>query len=219
MKQAPIQLDPETLVAYVDKELAPERAEAVAAALVHDGDARETVRLLRLSAAAGAHAFDRALSDPMPSRLLQTIGAASGSSSRRRPTPQLRRLWPLAASLAALALGLAGGYALGGSGLFHAQAYVPAAASDADPLAAAFESALLPALDSGREGQSIAYAGTGADKGEIRIGRAFTTGFGGQCRELTRSQTRAGTASRDSGIACRAADQSWSVMLLPAGQP
>ena len=61
MNDLPLNLDPELLVAYVDKELPPAQMAAVEAALMHNGAARETVRQLRLSAAAAAHAFDAAL--------------------------------------------------------------------------------------------------------------------------------------------------------------
>jgi anti-sigma factor RsiW len=61
MNDLPINLDPELLVAYVDKELPPAQMAAVEVALMQNGAARETVRQLRLSAAAAAHAYDAAL--------------------------------------------------------------------------------------------------------------------------------------------------------------
>ena len=139
---------------------------------------------------------------------------------RRRGAP-LRQLLPLAATLAALAIGLAGGYelrarAVGVAGPEGAQGYAPAAASPTDLLAAAFESALLPALDDGAQGQALAYAGKAGERGRIELGRRFVTGFGAECREFTRSESRDGVASRAGGLACRSADGSWTVMLLPA---
>ena len=137
---------------------------------------------------------------------------------RRRGAP-LRRLLPLAATLAALAIGLAGGYELralgvGVAGPERAEGYAPAAAPPTDLLAAAFELALLPALDGGAEGQAFAYAGKAGERGRIELGGRFTTGFGAECREFTRSESRDGVSSRAGGLACRGADRSWNVMLL-----
>ena len=117
----PLNLDPELLVAYVDKELPPAQMAAVEAALMHNGAARETVRQLRLSAAAAAHAYDAALNE-LPDRLLLAAGAGAPTPvpqmkprrqmEPRPPGTRLRRLLPLAATFAALAIGLAGGYEL-----------------------------------------------------------------------------------------------------------
>jgi hypothetical protein len=230
MNDLPLNLDPELLVGYVDKELPPAEMAAVEAALMHSGAARETVRQLRLSAAAAAHAYDAALNE-LPDRLLLAAGAGEAPpipqreprlhmAPRRRGAP-LRQLLPLAATLAALAIGLAGGYELrargvGVAGPEGAQGYAPAAAPPTDLLAAAFESALLPALDDGAQGQALAYAGKAGEQGRIELGRRFVTGFGAECREFTRSESRDGVASRAGGLACRSADGSWTVMLLPA---
>jgi hypothetical protein len=229
MNDLPLNLDPELLVAYVDKELPPAQMAAVEAALMHNGAARETVRQLRLSAAAAAHAYDAALNE-LPDRLLLAAGAGEPPpipqreprlhiAPRLRGAP-LRRLLPLAATLAALAIGLAGGYELrargvGIAGPEGAQGYAPAAAPPADLLAAAFESALLPALDGGAEGQAFAYAGKAGERGGIELGGRFTTGFGAECREFTRNESRDGVSSRAGGLACRGADRSWNVLLLP----
>ena len=104
---------------------------------------------------------------------------------------------------------------MGVAGPERAEGYAPAAAPPADLLAAAFELALLPALDGGAEGQAFAYAGKAGERGRIELGGRFTTGFGAECREFTRSESRDGVASRAGGVACRGADRSWNVLLLP----
>jgi len=225
----PLNLDPELLVAYAGKELPPAEMAAVEAALMHNGAGRETVRQLRLSAAAAAHAYDAALNE-LPDRLLLAAGAGEPPPARhmkphqqmepRHHSVALRRLLPLAATLAALAIGLAGGYELralgvGVAGPERAEGYAPAAAPPTDLLAAAFESALLPALDDGAQGQALAYAGKAGERGRIELGGRFTTVFGDECREFTRSESRDGVASRAGGVACRGADRSWTVLLLP----
>jgi len=225
----PLNLDPELLVAYVDKELPPAQMAAVEAALMHNGAARETVRQLRISAAAAAHAYDAALNE-LPDRLLLAAGARKLPSAPRmaprrqmeprRPGVRLRRLLPLAATFAALAIGLASGYELralgiGVAGPERAEGYAPAAAPPADLLAAAFESALLPALDGGAEGQAFIYAGKAGERGRIELAGRLTTRFGAECREFTRSESRNGVSSRAGGLACRGADGSWNVLLIP----
>jgi len=211
----------------VAPELPPAQMAAVEAALMRNGAARETVRKLRLSGAAAAHAYDTALNG-MPERLLLAAGAGElppvPQMLPRRLGPRLRRLLPLAATVAALTIGLAGGYELrslgivGVAGPHRAEGYEPAAAAaPADLLAVAFESALLPALDDATEGQALAYAGKAGERGRIELGRRFTTGFGAECREFTRSEDRNGVSSRVGGLACRGAEGSWNVLLLPNG--
>jgi anti-sigma factor RsiW len=234
-------LDQDTLVAYVDQELPADRRASVEAALVHDAEAWETVRLLRLSADAAARALGHVLDEPVPARLRAAAegrlvsgafgrGPAPGQagspwpSSARGHGAGLKMRWalPLAASLAALAIGLGGGFVfrgLGqGQGLGGAAAggYAPASAAAADPLAARFESALLAALEQGADGQILTYGTKDSGDGRIELGRAFSTGFGSACREFHREETRAGKLSHADGLACRGSDKAWNVMILPA---
>jgi surface antigen len=127
---------------------------------------------------------------------------------------------PLAASLAALAVGLGAGYSLRGitGGTTTGTAggtYIPAGAATVDPLAARFESALFAALEKGADGRSFSYDSKDVGQGRVELGRAFTTGFGADCREFHREETRGSVASRADGLACRGADKGWSVMILP----
>ena len=212
MTDKPLNLDLETLVAYVDKELPPAQSAAVEAALIDDAAARETVRLLRLSADVAARAYAGVLDEPVPERLVtaaRRAGAKASEASRRRQQPAW--LMPLAASLAALILGLAGGYVWRDSNT----GYVPAAASQADPLTASYEATLQGALDSGKSGQSFTYESQGLGDGRITLGRDFDTEAGVACREFRRQERRVAAASTDNGIACRAGDGSWTVMLVP----
>jgi anti-sigma factor RsiW len=206
-----IHLDHDQLVAYVDGELPAERAAAVEKALMHDSDAWETVRLLRLSANAATRAFAPVLEEAIPQRL---IAAAGIGSARALPRNRARLPPALAASLAALAIGLAGGYALRG----ESGGYVAASLPTEDPLKARFEAALESLLDKGSEGASVAYESGAAGQGHVVLGHAFVTGAGRPCQEFHRAETRGTNHAEADGIACRAADQSWSVMILPAGQ-
>jgi anti-sigma factor RsiW len=204
MTDKPISLDHELLVSYVDGELPRERVADVEAALMRDAAAWETVRLLRLSAQAAARAFEAVMEEPVPERL---IAAASAPGVVRRPA--IRR-WPaaMAASLAALAIGLGTGYFL----RTDKSGYVPASLPGGDPLAARFESALASALNG--DADHVSYESQGM-KGEIILGAEFTTSFGSPCRAFHRDESRADGRHTAGGIACQAADKSWSVMIVP----
>lgn len=206
MNDKTISLDHELLVSYVDGELPRERVAGVEAALMHDAAAWETVRLLRLSAQAAASAFAAVMEEPVPARL---IAAATAPGVIRRPT---MRRWPtaIAASLAALAIGLGAGYFL------HADnsGYVPASLPGSDPLNSRFEAALASALNGGAEQAHVNYESQGM-KGEIVLGAGFTTSFGSPCRAFHRDESRTDGRHAADGVACQAGDKSWSVMILP----
>ncbi len=204
-------LDQDLLVAYVDGELPVERVASVEAALMHDAQAWETVRLLRLSANAAARAFAPVLKEAIPQRLI----AAAGVGSVREPV-RSRSLWPLAlaASLAALAIGLGGGYMLRGAN----SGYVPASLPAEDPLQEKFEASLQGLLDRGGEGATVTYESQPTGQGRIVLGHALVTGSGRACLEFHRDETRGSSHSTADGLACQAADRSWGVMILPTAQ-
>ena len=206
-----ILLDHDLLVAYVDGELPAERITAVEAALIHDAEAWESVRLMRLSANAATRAFAPFLEEEVPQRL---IAAAGASPARVLPPRRPRLPLALAASLAALAIGVGAGYVLRGSG----SGYVPAGLPTEDPLRARFEATLEGLLDKGSDGASATYESEPVGQGRIVLGHAFVTSAGRSCQEFHRDETRGAGHSEADGIACRAADQSWSVMILPATQ-
>ena len=203
-------LDHDLLVAYVDGELPHERLAAVEAALMRDAKAWETVRLLRLSASAAARAFAPVLQEPIPARLI------AAANPMRIANKRTVRYWPmaLAAGLAACAIGIGAGYELGGT----RTAYIPASVSSADPLAGKFEAALQTILEKGEAGESVAYESPAVGQGQVVLGPAFATGFGAPCREFHRDETRGSERRAADGIACRAADKSWSVMMLPSAR-
>ena len=217
MNESQVFLDQDLLVAYVDGELTSDRDAAVEAALMHDAEAWETVRLLRLSAAAAVHALRPVLDEPVPAQLLEAAQGEAGNGlagvvNRARP-----RAWHwsarIAAGFALLALGLGAGYTLRVAS-DPDSGYIPASASSVDPLAARFESVLLAALDKGADGESFTYESEGAGKGRIELGHRFTTGFGADCREFHREETRGPVSRNVDGLACRDSGSAWSVMIM-----
>ncbi len=204
-------LDQDLLVAYVDGELPAERLAAVEAALMHDGEAWQTVRLLRLSANAAARAFAPVLEEAIPPRLIEAAGIGPARVPARNRSP-----WPLAlaASLAALAIGLGGGYLLRSTDA----GYVPASLPAEDPLQERFEASLQGLLDKGGDGASVAYESQPTGQGRIVLGHALVTGSGRSCLEFHRDETRGSSHTTADGLACKAADQSWTVMILPTAR-
>jgi hypothetical protein len=209
----PISIDRETLVAYVDNELPPERAAEVEKALAKDPGAQEIVRLMRLGGTAAAHAFDQALQEPPPAHLLVALHGRGGmqASSRMDRAPGLRWQLALAACLATLAIGFAGGLLERGVD----KGYAPAAAKNGDALSANFDSALFVALSNGVSGRSYDYGSDATGRGQLVLGRQFVSGFGSDCHEFDRLETRGSVQSHDGGIACQSASGGWTVMIVP----
>lgn len=209
----PAPIDQETLVAYVDNELPPERAAEVETALARDPEAQEIVRLMRLGGTAAAHAFDKALQEPPPAHLLVALhgrGGLQGSSGTRRARG-LRWQLALAACLASLAIGFAGGLLERGVD----KGYAPAAAKSEDALSADFDSALFVALSNGVSGRSYDYGSDATARGRLVLGRQFVSGFGSDCHEFDRLETRGSAQSHDGGIACQSDGGGWTVMIVP----
>lgn len=206
-------IDRETLVAYVDDELPAERAAEVEAALATNAEAREMVRLMRLSAEAAAHAFDWVLEDPLPDRLIETLVRRTVVHRPVWSRIATRPVWAsaLAACLVGLLVGFSGSFLLQpGSG-----GYAPAAAKIQDPLAASFQSTLFGSLAQGTQGRSFDYGDAAIGKGHLELGQRLVTGFGAVCREFSREETRGTSVSRDNGLACQGKDGGWTVMLMP----
>ncbi len=114
--------DDSTLVAYVDGEIAAEDARAVEAALAVDPELRSRVQLFRETSQLLRMALGDSECEPVSPRLVQML-------KKQEPALVRPRRWsvalPLAASLAALAIGLGGGYM---AGLHDAQQRVESAA-------------------------------------------------------------------------------------------
>ena len=114
----------------------------------------------------------------------------------------------------ALAIGLGCGYMLRAAN----SGYVPASLPAEDPLQEKFEASLQGLLDKGGEGATVTYESQPTGQGRIVLGHALVTGSGRACLEFHRDETRGSNHSTADGLACQAADRSWSVMILPTAQ-
>ena len=221
MTQPTEALTPERILAFVDGELSGAEHREVAAAIAADPAAQAMAAAMRSSAAAAAPAFDEALAAPWPPRLAALLAAAEPEGKPRVvafPRPQRTGgAWRLAiaASLAALLLGLAGGYTLRG---FDVPLRL-AGDSQGDPAAARFTAALYQALDRDRAGDSVDYSmPTASASGRVTLLGNVQTRSGMACREFTHVATRANRSRTDNGIACRSAGGGWEILLLPVAQ-
>jgi surface antigen len=216
MNQRSIALTQDVLVAYVDKELPSDQMAAIDIALIHDAAARDLVHKLRVSAEMAKGSAADVVNEPLPLRLVAAArGRSVPAAARTRNSRQNRQtrtwLWPLAASIVALALGLGGGYVIRDSSV----GYVAASAPDADTLTAAYEATLQGSLDANAaEGASFAYDSAGIGQGKITLGRRFTTFFHRDCREFSRDEIRGIVHSTGDGLACRTPDGGWNTMFF-----
>lgn len=201
----------EELVAYADGELAPEEARRVEAALSGNPEAEAALAAMRRSATAVRQAFDAPLDAPVPERLRAPFDRPAAAMSRPFPGPLSRRLLPLAASVAALAVGLALG--LGADRLLGPDGTAPGlrlATGPASSAPGALEAALLRALEAGLAEAS--YVDTASNlSGTVTLLGRIETSFGLPCREFR--NVLSGTGEQ-AGIACRRADGGWEVTIL-----
>lgn len=214
-------LTPELIVAFVDGELPEAEHREVAAAIAADPAAQAMAAAMRSSGAAAAPAFDEALAAPWPPRLATLLATARSEAEPR--VVAFRRQWraggawrlAIAASVAALLLGLAGGYALRGFDV----PLRPAGDSQSDPAAARFTAALYQALDRDRAGDSVDYALPAASaSGRITLLGDVQTRSGMACREFSHGARRGDQSRTENGVACRSAGGGWEILLLPVAQ-
>ncbi|MGH6933203.1 MAG: hypothetical protein ACREEE_12310 [Dongiaceae bacterium] len=215
------------LVAFVDDELDPGQRAAVEQAIQSDPEAQAIVSVLKNSAAAAKTAFDEPMNAPVPRRLLDAVNAGAERSAappaagvgepfeRRRSAPQWHRaLLPLAASLAALAIGFGAGVVSSSD-----RGDVVPTGSNANSAQTKFEEALYRALELSDLGVRLDYqdATSGVSGSVTVIGQVATT-FDSSCREF--QHTVVDTSVRtENGLACRGANDAWQVLTVPSERP
>ena len=211
-------LTPERVVAFVDDELPEPERRAVAAAIAADSAAQAMASLMRRSATAARAAYRPLLTAPLPARLTalfdETPATRSAPVSRfpiRRRAVGTARL-ALAASLAALLLGLSGGWWLSQLDT----SLRPASSDRTDAVAPQFNALLYQALDHGHPGESFDYvAPEGSAKGRVTIIGELPTRSGLSCREFRHVGERSGAPLVEAGIACRNPGGGWETIILP----
>ena len=213
MNQQPRVWAESLLVAYVDGQLDRAQTQAVEEALRDDAEARAIVGVLRASGTAVKRAYDEAMERPLPTGLrdlFSDVAAdAAGPTAKivafppRRPA--IQRLLPLAASVAALLIGLGAGYAtFGNRGTF-----TPAGE---DPSGELYLAALQRALNSPGIGVGQDYADKAAGvSGKVTVVGPVATAHLGDCREFRHDAVSNADTATSFGIACPGAAGSWLV--------
>jgi hypothetical protein len=219
MNQQPRVWAESLLVAYVDGQLDAAQAQAVEAALRDDAEARAIVGVLRAGGAAVKHAYDEALERPLPAGLRDLFADAQGNAAGaatnlpanvlpfRARTAALRRLLPLAASIAALLIGFGAGYATFGD----RGGFTPAGE---DPRGELYLAALQRALTMPGEGVAQDYGNAAAGiSGTVTIVGAVATANLGECREFRHDAVESGAVATSFGIACPGSGGSWLIEI------
>jgi surface antigen len=202
------QISEELLVAYVDGELDAASARQVEAALATDAEARQCVRELRESAALLRGAFQGKPETPIPGRLLATIAGAveNGRHQSRRRVPMA-----LAASLAAVAMGLSSGYVLSE---FRVRQAVERIEANRIEDRRTIEAAVAEALEKRLSGAAIEWSNPGSGlHGAVTPTRTFRDAAGQWCREYEETIRSGDDVEHRRGIACRTGNGEWKTRL------
>jgi hypothetical protein len=199
----------ETLMAFVDGELAPNEKDRVAAAIAADPALAERVRMFERTRKLAHDAFAPLLDEPVPDALRRRIEAAAATQAAanvvalpRRGGQPLPAWLPLAASIAAVAIGIGGflaGRTLGPS------TQTPRIALGEVP--AELAAALASKPSGTREDHGL---------GKLSLIASFKTGDGRLCREFELDPPRADTLV---AVACRGATPGWQVVFAVAAPP
>lgn len=217
--------DHSTLVAYVDGELDAVTAREVETQLAHDPDARAFVQRTRETAALLRVAFNEVLHEPVPARILATLPEPKGVEPSRTTGPGRRALtfagWrqalPLAASVAALAIGLGVGYRLAegpaGQGLPFAQTsyYHDLAAADKN---------LSDTLENVVSGTPVSWKSPDGDLAvKVTPVRTYRNSSDQYCREFQRELSHGRRTEVQHGLSCREGDGVWKTKYLILDAP
>lgn len=200
-------LSDETLMAFIDGELPPDEREKVVAALAANPALRERARMFERTAVLARDTFEPLLNEPVPSALSGRVEAMIAARTqanvtafpRHRPAPH----WlPLAASLAAIIIGIGG---------FLAGRTVAPDRNNAEIALGMVPPDLAAALASKPSGTREALGG-----GQLALIASFKTEEGRLCREFELDPTAADTVV---AVACRDDAQAWNVVFAIAAPP
>lgn len=206
-----MKLPDETVMAYVDDELDAESRARVEAAVAADPEIRAQLKTQIDLRARLRASFDPVLSEPVPERLLQTLGQKSTVPpagitdlatlrATKQERLQARRRWSLP-QFAALAASLIIGVLIGQRTLNSARQNVLESREGQLVASALLDEALTRQLASNQP-----------DAAPVHIGLTYRDGSGAFCRTFTLIQDSA------AGIACRSGD-AWRVEMLTRATP
>jgi hypothetical protein len=202
-------LSDETLMAFIDGELAPEEREKVAAALAADPTLMARAQVFERTRALAHDAFAPLLNEPVPPALrgrVETMIAARKQPNvtalpqrRHRPAP----VWlSLAAALAAIVIGVGG---------FLAGRAVAPAEDAAEIELGTVPPGLAAELASKPSGTRDAHGA-----GQLALIASFRTAEGRLCREFEIDRPKADTIV---AVACREASRAWTIVFAVAAPP
>lgn len=210
------QIDLETLVSYSDGQLSAKEVQRVEAALASNPEARETLRQLRESAALLRAAFNQPINEPVPARIVEAInstGAKQAVVTRGSGRGALHRWFPaLAASIAALLLGLGGSFFLTDYRVGQELSRIELVRL-ADKQAK--EAALFKALEKNISGQVVAWENPDSGRsGSVTPVRTFKNRQGQWCREYAASEVQGLDRESRRAIACRQPEGIWKTRMV-----
>ncbi|MDD3447910.1 MAG: RT0821/Lpp0805 family surface protein [Gammaproteobacteria bacterium] len=204
------------LVAYVDGELDNDTAAAVEGWLARDAAAAARARRLREQAGLLRAAFNGVLNEPVPQRLRHCVGAAPDNITplprRAGPAPAWNIALPVAATLAALTVGL-------GSGAFlydwRSQSLEQQAASDRVAMLEQIERTVNDALENQLSGTPVSWsARTPGATFTVTPLRTYRDDAGRYCREYRQELVDGDAREVSYGLSCRTGEARWENQML-----
>ena len=207
--------DESTLVAYVDGELDLETAREVEAMLERDAESREFVAALRECSASVRVAYNDALYEEVPARLVSILERARTEGQAAPVSPGRHHSgWrvALAASLAALAVGFGGGFI---SGDWRAHRGVELATQLRAQDREVFERTLNRTLENEISGTAVSWRNpeTGTS-GLITPVRTYKDASGRYCREYRKAVEARGELEETYVLACRTGEGTWKTEAI-----
>ena len=220
-----MQLDDETLIAYVDGEVDQAEAARVETAMGADPLVADQVRALRAGATALRAAFGEPMRDDVPDRLIAAVndgfaeraGRGPGGTTGGGPAGWFARqpvFTSMAASVAILVMGLAGAYVFAERHVEERLARLEAYRETDQRM---IEAAIGLALEKNVSGMPANWSNPDSgSSGRVEPIRTFRNSGGQWCREyVLQAELRAGADRRESrrAIACREDDGRWMTRL------